>query len=261
MSKNPTKADLPLKKTNISNKANLPLSKKFSTPTFKPRVPLNTESIENICKKAGFSPSNIQLHKILKYVQLLEKWNKSMNLVGKNHWFDIFSELVLDSFFLERFLDNLKLNQIENLQIWDLGAGAGLPGIPLRILWDQGNYSLVEAREKRSLFLETAITNLELENIEVYQGRAEQYMEEKAKKNIFADIIVSRAFMPYDKMIDFVAPYLKKENETNSKGSIIFLSLEELNPNNYNKEYWQTINSMSYKIKNKTRYICQVQIV
>ena len=45
----------------------------------------------------------------------------------------------------------------ESPETWDLGAGAGIPGIPLRLVWDSGTFTLVEVREKRVLFLELGV--------------------------------------------------------------------------------------------------------
>ena len=141
----------------------------------------------------------------------------------------------------------------QNFEAWDLGAGAGLPGIPLRILWNQGNYTLVEAREKRSLFLNMVCTKLGLENTFVCRERAENFMPNKK-----AQLIISRAFMPYAKMLDFVAPYLASQNEN---GAIIFLTLEKIDAAKFNTETvrWNTKNIYEYSVHNKKRYLCEIE--
>ncbi len=220
-----------------NSKANRPLTKKSGAKALKP-LKLTFQNTKDICEKFGFNLNELEQKKITDYLALLQKWNRTMNLVGKNSWYDILTELVFDSFYLEKHLQNhLKLTQFEN--IWDLGSGAGLPGIPLRIVWESGTYYLIEAREKRSLFLQTAVSSLTLLNTKVFHGRAEDFMQEEKAKNNFADLIISRAFMPYDKMLPFVVPYLQRKNAIKSNGSIIFLTLDPLKLSVLNAENWQ----------------------
>lgn len=235
---------------------------------------LSVENIEQRCLKLGFSLTVPQLSALYNYLFLLQKWNQSMNLVGKSLWEDILSELIVDSFHLAKYLNahpffspadmpfsaqNEKIYSFQyhenkhNFEAWDLGAGAGLPAIPLRILWNQGKYTLVEAREKRSLFLNMTCTKLGLENTFVCHDRAENFMQNKK-----AQLIVSRAFMPYDKMLDFIAPYLASQEEN---GSIIFLTLEKIDASQFNSEtfQWNTKNVYQYTVHNKKKYLCEIQ--
>lgn len=240
---------------------------------------LSVENLKEQCLKLGFSLTLPQLSAVHEYLFLLQKWNLSMNLVGKSDWEEILSELVADSFHLASYLNshsffaplsipftqkNEKIHSFETYEnehdftAWDLGAGAGLPGIPLRILWKQGTYTLVEAREKRSLFLNTVCTKLGLENTFVSRERAENFMQGKK-----AQLIVSRAFMPYDKMLPFIAPYLasNQDSATPKNGSVIFLSLEPILAERFNfSEFkWNTKNIYEYAVKKKKKYLCEIE--
>jgi 16S rRNA (guanine527-N7)-methyltransferase len=235
---------------------------------------LSVDSINELCLKLGFSLTMPQLSALYEYVFLLQKWNLSMNLVGKSTWEDIIAELIVDSLHLAKYLyshpffapstlpfnmQNEKLYSFQyhenehRFSVWDLGAGAGLPGIPLRILWNQGTYTLVEAREKRALFLNMVCTKLGLENTFVCRDRAENFMAGKKAK-----LIISRAFMPYEKMLDFVAPYLASQNEN---GAIIFLTLEKINASKFNTDtfQWNTKNIYTYTVQNKKKYFCEIE--
>ncbi len=224
------------------------------------RQNLTAPLVQTICEKQGFSLSSSQSELVTDYLTLLQKWNKVMNLVGKTYWEDILNELVMDSFFLAKFLQERANSDKDPLcqapVSYDLGAGAGLPGIPLRILWPHGEYYLVEAREKRSLFMQTALVNLKLTDTFVCQERAEVFMENQAQENVMADLIISRAFMPFDKMLPFVYPYLKKS----AQSSIVFLTLERLNAEKFSTETqkWYTKNIVPYKIKDQTKFLCEV---
>lgn len=235
---------------------------------------LSVENLEQQCIKLGFSLTMPQLSALYNYMFLLQKWNQSMNLVGKSAWEDILSELIVDSFHLAKYLNahasfaptgipfsaqNEKIycfQYYENehdFEAWDLGAGAGLPAIPLRILWNQGSYTMVEAREKRSLFLNMACTKLGLENTFVCRDRAENFMQDKT-----AQLIISRAFMPYEKMLAFVAPYLASQKDN---GSIIFLTLEKINASQFNNDLfqWNTKNIYEYMVNGKKKYLCEIE--
>ena len=200
--------------------------------------------IRPLCEKAGFSLEPEQASQLAGYLELLMRWNKMMNLVGARHWRDALDELILDSFHLAAFLGGGYLPALPADPItWDLGSGAGLPGIPLRMVWRNGSYWMVESREKRTIFLSTVLARYPLGNTHVFRGRAEEFMEGKK-----ADLIVSRAFMPWKEMLAFVRGHLTEG------GCIVFLTREELKPDP--SLPWTLTATLRYKAGNCTRYFC-----
>lgn len=167
---------------------------------------------DNPAHDEGFKAAADQARVLAYYLTLLVKWNKSMNLVGPQSWEQIFHSLIIDSLHLADFLDKLDLPA--SPVTLDLGAGAGLPGIPLRSLWQAGDYRLVESREKRCIFMRTALRMMKLPRTDVFQGRAEKIPAE----NLPADLILSKAFMPWKELLDFVKPMLA------GQGKIVILS-------------------------------------
>ncbi|MCR5563648.1 MAG: class I SAM-dependent methyltransferase, partial [Desulfovibrio sp.] len=115
--------------------------------------------------------------------------------------------LVADSFHLARFFEALPLPVAPDgrLDAADLGAGAGLPGIPLRLVWQKGCYTMVEAREKRALFISSVLARLSLPRTDVYRGRVEDFF---AARGEALGLIVSRAFMPWRELLTLAAPHL-----------------------------------------------------
>jgi 16S rRNA (guanine527-N7)-methyltransferase len=136
------------------------------------------------------------------YLALLMRWNRVMNLAGAKSWREALG-LAADSFFLANFLAGLPLPA--QPLTWDLGAGAGLPGIPLRMVWQAGEYHMVEAREKRAIFLHTALTRLALPRTHAVCERAETFFARMIAQKRPADCILSRAFMPWERLLPFVA--------------------------------------------------------
>ncbi len=198
---------------------------------------MNSISVENTIrqgKQNGLNLSEQVADKINSYMALLLKWNSKMNLVGANDWKTLFDTLLVDSVHLAEFLKkNIKKSSPLTL---DLGAGAGLPGIVLRMLWTDGEYHLVELREKRAIFMEQALTQLNLEKTHVFAGRAEDAFTRYPK----ADIIVSKAFMPWQKLLPFVDTALADD------GLVVVLSNEQAPKEITN---WKIKDTSSYKMK------------
>jgi 16S rRNA (guanine527-N7)-methyltransferase len=109
------------------------------------------EAVRLALARSGFLLPDAILPPLCAYLDLLRKWKKVANLTGPGNWPEILGKLVLDSFHLASFLDSLALPP--DALCLDLGAGAGLPGLPLRMLRPIGRHVLVEMREKRALFL------------------------------------------------------------------------------------------------------------
>lgn len=187
-----------------------------------------------------FSTSDKELENLFIYLELLQKWNKVMNLVGPYSWEKMLDELILDSFHLATFLRTLPLPA--EPECWDFGAGAGLPGIPLRILWQQGKYTMVDSREKRILFLQNVLARLVLPATHAQAARVEEFMDKSSP----AHLLISRAFMPWQKLLELVAGRLAP------KGICVFMALEEapqiLPPT------WRIVAEDSYVTAAGTRY-------
>jgi 16S rRNA (guanine527-N7)-methyltransferase len=160
----------------------------------------------------GAVPDNFYQN-LLQYLTMLMQWNARMNLVGATCWQEAVVNLCADSWHLADFLTTLPLPPAP--QCWDLGAGAGLPGLPLRLVWQPGTYTLVEAREKRALFLQNVLARCPLPGVGVFRGRAEAFMAKSPK----ADLVVSRAFLPWQKVLALVTPFMAPG------GFVVFLTL------------------------------------
>jgi len=162
-------------------------------------------------KRAGFKLAPEQAVALAQYITLLLKWNRAMNLVGRADWPGVFRDLAADSLHLAEFLKGLALPP-QPLTL-DLGAGAGLPGIPLRVLWPEGDYVLVEVREKRAIFLAQTVAAMKLARTFVQHGRAEVALAGLAGLGLSqprerADLVLSRAFMPWPKLLPLAAELL-----------------------------------------------------
>ncbi len=181
---------------------------------------LTRERLIEACHTYGldcFTVSPSIIDGLLSYLSLLMKWNRVMNLVGKTQWQDALRLLLADSAHVFAFIVALQEQGTVPDQplVWDLGAGAGLPGIPLRLVWQNGQYILVDAREKRTLFLKTVLSSHDYGATQVIQARVEQFMPTQEP----AHMVISRAFMPWQEVLDLIEPYVQDQ------GIAIFLTL------------------------------------
>lgn len=119
--------------------------------------------------------------KLLAYLELLGKWNRVYNLTAIREPERMLSHHLLDSLAI--------LPHVEGRAIADIGAGGGLPGIPLAIARAQSQVTLVEANHKKSAFLKQAAIELGLPNVGVQEGRAEAI----EPRNCY-DAVIARAF-------------------------------------------------------------------
>jgi 16S rRNA (guanine527-N7)-methyltransferase len=85
------------------------------------------------------------------------------------------------------------LHEATGLHVFDLGAGAGLPSLPLAILFPQHTFHLLDAQEKRCRFAIAAAEKLGLSNVKVYHGVVQDFAENHGAK-LKADVVIFRAF-------------------------------------------------------------------
>jgi 16S rRNA (guanine527-N7)-methyltransferase len=167
-----------------------------------------------------------QLSLLMQYVQLLQKWNQAYNLTAIEDTDEIISKHILDS-----------LSVAEHLMgknIIDIGSGAGLPGIPLAILCEDKKFTLLDSNAKKTRFIQQAVIDLRLNNIQVLQSRVEDYLPSNHSAEAF-NTLISRAFASSDKLFASCEQLLKNLDD---QGRIIFMlakqkHLEAL-PNRYN---------------------------
>ncbi|MDR1777893.1 MAG: 16S rRNA (guanine(527)-N(7))-methyltransferase RsmG [Desulfovibrio sp.] len=183
------------------------------------------------------------LEGLIAYVELLAQWNKAFNLSGVRRPADMLAFLAADSFYLADFLPRLSLPA--EPEVWDLGAGAGLPGIPLRLLWTDGQYHMVERREKRALFLSTVLAGLKLPRTTVFRGSVEDFFVSRRQPRDRADAIVSRAFLPWPRLLELTRPHLRPG------GALLVLAAEKA-PARL-PEHWMLTNEYAYDIADKKR--------
>jgi 16S rRNA (guanine527-N7)-methyltransferase len=131
--------------------------------------------------------SDLELSSLSRYLDLISRWNRVHSLTGLKSEQAIAEGLIADSF---RFLSALPPGPI---RVMDLGSGAGIPGIPLKVARPEIDLVLVEARRKRASFLSTAIRELELNRALVVAERGEELLERAPSERGAFDAVVARS--------------------------------------------------------------------
>lgn len=178
----------------------------------------------NLLKKGlselGISCSKEQLNAFMTYLSELKKWNRAYNLTALRSDEDIILKHFLDS------LLYLKAIHTREKTIADAGAGAGFPGIPIKIIRPEVRLILIESSGKKCTFLRHIIRTLKIENAEVLNKRIEALGKEYEKP---FDIVVSRATFKIKDFMDKACPFLKTNGHLIvSKGPGINKEISEL---------------------------------
>lgn len=126
-----------------------------------------------------------QIEQFMLYLAQLLQWNRTTNLTSITDPYEIISKHFVDS------LTALAVAHFPSQSILtDVGAGAGFPGIPLKIVRDDLNLVLVEPVQKKSSFLRTVVGSLKLPNVSIYAGTFRQYLDQEHPPS---DFMVLRA--------------------------------------------------------------------
>jgi 16S rRNA (guanine527-N7)-methyltransferase len=122
---------------------------------------------------------------LLMLVQMLEKWNKAFNLTAIREPREMVIRHILDSLSIAPYLVGKRL--------LDVGSGAGLPGLPLAIIFPEKQFTLLDSNGKKTRFITQARSELGLANVDVVQSRVEKYTSSEPYSSITARAFSSLA--------------------------------------------------------------------
>lgn len=147
-----------------------------------------TQDLVAGCAELNLTPNEQQLLLLCEYLELLSKWNSTYNLTAVRDPAQMVSRHVLDSLAL--------CVHCEHSRYIDVGTGAGLPGIPLAIMFPDRKFDLLDSNGKKTRFLFQVKTALALDNVNIHHSRVEDFKPVK-----LFDVVISRA---YASLLDMV---------------------------------------------------------
>lgn len=197
------------------------------------------EKLYNKALENNIELSEDKLNLLFEYQKLLLEWNQKINLTAITQEDDII---------LKHFVDCLECTKYikEGSNIIDVGTGAGFPGLVLAIFFsDKVNITLIDALNKRLIFLDEVVKKLNLKNINILHSRAEDGANNVLYREKY-DIATARAVATLPILIEYLSPYVKVNGKC--------LIMKSGNIANELKESSNALNKLNCKIANIYEY-------
>ena len=163
----------------------------------------NLDSFKEGLSDLNISLSEEQLAQFLKYYGLLIEKNRVMNLTAITDFEEVIQKHFLDSLSLVKVVAEKPAGRI-----LDMGTGAGFPGIPIKIAFPDCSITLVDSVNKKIGFIQEAVQELGLHNVEAIHGRVEDLGHDVSYREQY-DLVVSRAVAALPVLVEYCMPFVK----------------------------------------------------
>ncbi len=161
------------------------------------------ELLERGASELGLRLTAGQLEQFQAYHRELADWNRRVNLTAVAEYREVQ---------VKHFLDSLSLYSVvgggptAGLRVVDVGAGAGFPGLPLKLALPDIHLTLVESAGKKTRFLEHLVNLLGLSGVDVLTGRSEELAHDAELRESF-DLAVSRGVAKLPVLLEYTLPF------------------------------------------------------
>jgi 16S rRNA (guanine527-N7)-methyltransferase len=160
--------------------------------------------LESGAQKLGIKLTPAQLERFETYYREMVDWNARMNLTAITDYEEVQ---------LKHFLDSLTVisalgprDRDRSLTVIDVGAGAGFPGLPLKLVFPQINLSLLEATTKKARFLEHMVNVLRVNDVNIINARAEDAAHNERYREKF-EVVLARAVAGLPALLELTLPF------------------------------------------------------
>ena len=157
-------------------------------------------------QRLGINLNEEQIKKFSRYLELLVQWNQKINLTSLKTPQEIIIKHFLDSIscikVINKYIDSKRINII------DTGTGAGFPGMPIKIICPSIRLSLLEARKKKTTFLENVTEEMNFQQVKILNGRAETFGKGADHRERY-DIAISRAVARLNVLSEYCLPLVR----------------------------------------------------
>ncbi|WP_194192614.1 16S rRNA (guanine(527)-N(7))-methyltransferase RsmG [Clostridium chrysemydis] len=159
--------------------------------------------MKEACDEVSMDFNEEKYNRFIKYMRLVQEWNQKVNLTA----------ITEDNEFIKKhFIDCIKAFKSDELKnaktVIDVGTGAGFPGLPIAIMDETKEVTLLDSLNKRINFLNLVVRELGLKNVYTIHSRAEDGARKKELRETF-DIATSRAVANMAVLSEFCLPYVR----------------------------------------------------
>lgn len=197
----------------------------------------NIDTLIKGLSELNFEINQDKLEKFKMYKSLLKEWNDKINITA------IKEDEEID---IKHFLDSLTVFKTGKItkgkRIIDIGTGGGFPGVPIKIMEEDTEVVLLDSLNKRLIFLEEVIKELDLKNIRTIHERAENLGKKEDYRETF-DIAVSRAVASLNLLAEYCLPFVKVGG--------YFIAMKGSQPHEEIKEAEKAIKILGGKLEDK----------
>lgn len=158
------------------------------------------KELNNYLEPYNLLLNNHQLDQFREYNQLIIEYNKRINLTNITEPVEVVIKHFFDSLSPAFYLD------FKDKRVIDIGAGAGFPGIPLKILFPTIKLTLLDSLKKRIVFLEKTCRQLDLTGVNLIHGRAEEVARIEKHRERY-DIVIARAVARLNVLVELSLPF------------------------------------------------------
>lgn len=165
---------------------------------------MTPQEFYQLLAQQGIELTDRQKDQFERYFELLVEWNEKINLTAITEKNEVYLKHFYDSIapVLQGLIDN------QELKLLDIGAGAGFPSLPMKIIYPQLDVTIIDSLNKRINFLKLLAEELKLDKVHFYHGRAEDLAQDKAFRAQF-DLVTARAVARMQVLSELTIPYLK----------------------------------------------------
>lgn len=159
------------------------------------------ELLKEGIKKIEVELSKKSIENLLNYLKILKEYNSHTNLTSIRDEKEILEKHFIDSILLQKHLKVSDKNAI------DIGTGAGFPGMVLAICNPNINFTLMDSVGKKTKFLEIVKNELGLENVEVVNARAEEFVNDENRETYSVGLCRGVSKLPT--ILEYMIPFLE----------------------------------------------------
>jgi 16S rRNA (guanine527-N7)-methyltransferase len=149
---------------------------------------------------AGVFVGEKELSSFNVYYETLTNYNNKFNITAITDREEVYKKNFIDSIIFNEFIDGKN--------VLDIGSGGGFPALPIKITMPKINLTMMDATGKKCEFLREVVKKLELNNVNVIHGRAEEYAQNENFREKF-DVVTARAVARLNVLCEYLLPFLK----------------------------------------------------